>query len=366
MTSSEFPDPLRGLFGEMDEPVVRPDPAPTSGVPSTGWSLGDSPEAAPSAPTTFTSRRAMREAGGYQSAPPVPEAPAAVRSSVAPTPVTPAPVVAAAPVIAPTARPAAVSPAVRSRPRGNAKRSRTRDGVRAALKPQTTSLRRKLSTAGVMTVIFGLFATIALPAFADQNPLAENAEPLAGQALAVTATSADGTVSIRDTYGVTNAADLKKMYADALRQQNLQAYLASGAKELGDDYPWPDMLSRPQGGGLSPLNYYYRECVDFVAWRLNRDAGSTSAPFTWVWSNLAQGSARYWKTAWVNHGWRTGTTPEIGAVAWFPGGNHVAYVNGILPDGSVVLEEYNYSNDHAYDQRIIPASGAYYLYKPGS
>ena len=141
--------------------------------------------------------------------------------------------------------------------------------------------------------------------------------------------------------------------------------MQSGAKAQGDDYPWPAELSRNQGGGLSPLNYYYRECVDFVAWRLNRDAGSTHAPFKWVWSNLTPngGNASQWKSAWLNHGWATGATPQVGAVAWFTY-NHVGYVSGILNDGSVLIEEYNWEGDHNYSTRVIAPGDAYYLYAP--
>jgi surface antigen len=215
-----------------------------------------------------------------------------------------------------------------------------------------------------MAVVVGLFASLTLPAFADQNQLATNAEPLAGQELEITAAATDESAFIRDSYDTTSAQDLRKLYADAIRQQNLAAYLASGARELGDDYPWPDQLTINQGGGLSPFNYYYRECVDFVAWRMNRDAGVTSAPWKWVWTNLAQGSAWKWKNEWIRHGWATGSTPQVGAVAWWPGGNHVAYVSGLLPDGSVVIEEYNWSRTHQYGQRIIPAGSVYYLYAP--
>ena len=324
MTDSEYPDSFAGLFGELDadsrSSLAQPSPLPENSGAVVAENAG------------FASRREMREAGGYQ----------AVES-------------------APPAR----SVAARLRP--TAKRTRARDVVRADLaRPAKTSLRRKLSSAGVMTVVVGLFATLTLPAFADQAGLADQAQPLEGQTLKIAASSTDASTFIRDSYGTTSAADLRKLYADAIRQQNLAAYLASGARAMGDDYPWPDALSRPQGGGLSPLNYYYRECVDFVAWRMNRDAGTTSAPYAWVWSNLAQGSAYAWKKEWERHGWTTSATPVNGAVAWFPGGNHVAYVSGILPDGSVALEEYNYSVDHGYGQRVIPASGAYYLYPPGT
>jgi surface antigen len=327
VTDSEYPDSFAGLFGELDadSPSSLAQPSPLA-------ENTESPAVESAEAPGFASRREMRQAGGYRA-------------------------VEAAPA----------SRAVATRTRPAKKRTRTRDVVRADLvRPAKTSLRRKLSSAGVMTVVVGLFASLTLPAFADQNALAENQAPLDGQALEITAATTDESALIRDAYGTTSAADLRKLYADAIRQQNLQAYLASGARELGDDYPWPDMLSRPQGGGLSPLNYYYRECVDFVAWRLNRDAGSTSAPFRWVWSNLAQGSAYSWKRAWESHGWPTGSTPQVGAVAWAPGGNHVAYVSGILGDGSVVVEEYNYAVDHGYSQRIAPAGSFYYLYAPPS
>lgn len=292
------------------------------------------PNAQPSADPGFSSRREMRQAGGY----------ARAASDASPS------------------GPRAVA----NRPKKSLRHNRTRDVVRAKLaKPAHPGWRRQLSSAGVITVVVGLLASLTLPAFADQDELALTREPVDGQAFEVAAATADASLVIRDGYGTTSAADLRRLYADAIRQQNLAAYLASGARALGDDYPWPDALSRPQGGGLSPLNYYYRECVDFVAWRLNRDAGTTAAPFRWVWSNLAQGSAYSWKRHWENKGWTTSATPIPGAVAWFPGGNHVAYVSGIMPDGAVALEEYNYSVDHGYSQRVIPASGAYYLYPPG-
>jgi surface antigen len=324
VTESETPDPFAGLSGELDadsrvsltQPSALPENSAAAAVVS--------PES-----TGFTSRREMRESGGYRG-------------------------------IAASSAPRAV--AARTRPK--AKRTSSRDVVRADLaRPAKKSLRRKISSAGVMTVVVGIFASLTLPAFADGNGLAENAEPLDGQTLQITAASTDQTAFIRDSYSTTNAADLRKLYAEAVRQQNLAAYVASGAREMGDDYPFPEQLTIQQGGGLSPFNYYYRECVDFVAWRLNRDAGVTSAPWKWVWSNLAQGSAHLWKSEWIRHGWATGPTPVVGAVAWFPGANHVAYVSGILPDGSVAIEEYNWGPNN-YGQRIIPASSAYYLYAP--
>ena len=236
---------------------------------------------------------------------------------------------------------------------------------RAAANPTKKNLRRSLSSAGVMTVVAGLFITVTLPAFAEQQSMTrEGGDVVLGQSYEVAASSTKLSQREEGEYTTTSAADMRRMYADAIMQQNLAAYLASGARQLGDDYPWPANLTRAQGGGLSPLRYYYRECVDFVAWRLNRDAGSYSAPFKYDWGNLASGSAYAWKSAWLSHGWTVSDTPVPGAVAWFPGANHVAYVSGILTDGSVAIEEYNGSVKHGYAQRVIQQGEAIYLYPP--
>ncbi len=232
---------------------------------------------------------------------------------------------------------------------------------------QRKSLRQRITGAGVMVLVAGLFTVLALPAYADNNAssLTETAA-VRTQKLAVSAAAATTTTASisRDGYTATSATALKSLYATAMRQQNIAAYLQSGAMQKGDDYPWYAELSRNQGGGLSPLGYYYRECVDFVAWRLNRDAGTTHAPFKWTWSKLTPngGDGSQWKAAWLAHGWPTGTTPKPGSVAWF-GTNHVAYVNGILDNGQVLIEEYNWT-PHAYSTRVINPGDAYYLYAP--
>ncbi|MFC9558904.1 CHAP domain-containing protein [Agromyces sp. NPDC056965] len=156
----------------------------------------------------------------------------------------------------------------------------------------------------------------------------------------------------------------KAAWAANLASRGSGSYAIYTVKAEGDDYPWWDQTPDDYGGGLSPLRYYFRECVDFVAWRMNRDAGVTSAPWKWDWSNLASGSAYAWADAWASKGWPTSSEPVIGAVAWFPY-NHVAYVQSINADGSVNIEEYNQNSDHSYHRRTIPAGSALYLYPPG-
>ena len=242
----------------------------------------------------------------------------------------------------------------------------------AARVAASTSKSRKnpLSVLATMAVVGGLFAVAGLPAYAMSTP--DVAAPTAAataagasQSIAVTSTVASDT-PIRDQFMATTPEALAESHADAARAAANEAYLASGARELGDDYPWPFELTDDEGGGLSPLNYYYRECVDFVAWRLNRDAGSYSAPFKYVWSNLTPngGDGSQWMSNWLALGRTVSNTPIAGAVA-YTGGNHVAYVKSANADGTVTLEEYNWVPG-AYSTRTIPASSVVaFLYPPG-
>jgi surface antigen len=222
---------------------------------------------------------------------------------------------------------------------------------------QKNRKRNPLKVAFVLVVVAAFGACVSIPALANADiPLA--AGPTANlkhtQSVRVNASIQTATVS-RDDISATSESELKTEEINA-------ATLASapGARQPGDDYPW-----RTAGFGLSPLNYYYRQCVDFVAWRLNRDAGVTSAPWKWTWSTLTPngGDASQWKAAWIAHGWKTSATPVVGSVAWFVG-NHVAYVHSIS-GANVTIEEYNGTSSRAYAERTIPISSVgRFLYPP--
>jgi len=224
-----------------------------------------------------------------------------------------------------------------------------------------------VSVLATMTVVVGMFAVAGLPAYAMSTPDASTTSAKTSLVAQTISVSADASANLptRDGYRATTPEQLAEMNEDALRAENNTAYLASGARELGDDYPWPYELTDDQGGGLSPLNYYFRECVDFVAWRINRDQGYYAAPFKWVWSNLTPygGNGGQWQYNWEALGRTVSATPIPGAVAYV-GGNHVAYVKAVNDDGTVLLEEYNYIPG-MYSQRTIPASQvAAFLYPP--
>jgi len=231
--------------------------------------------------------------------------------------------------------------------------------------------KKRASALVTMVAVCGLFATAALPAYALSTVDSDAGESNAKAALSsdvTTLTVNEGaalTATKRGSFSATTTDDIAGQMSNAQEAANYAAYMQSGARELGDDYPYFSELSNNQGGGLSPLNYYYRECVDFVAWRLNRDAGSVEAPFKWDWSYLTPGggNAYQWKSNWESHGWKTSNIPVAGSVAWF--GYHVAYVKSVNDDGTVTLEEYNHASDHIYGQRTIPATDvSTYLYAP--
>jgi len=210
----------------------------------------------------------------------------------------------------------------------------------------------------VLLVISGFVGGIALPAVASSADTLQAGGATTsyknGQSVKVSASIDTAKVS-RDPVGATTEAELRT------EQLNAQALAdAPGVRQPGDDYPWRDA-----GNSLSPLGYYYRQCVDFVAWRLNRDQGVTSAPWKWVWSNLTPngGDASQWEKAWIAHGWTTSATPIVGSVAWFVG-DHVAYVHSIDGD-NVTIEEYNGEASRAYAIRTIPISSVgRFLYPP--
>lgn len=129
----------------------------------------------------------------------------------------------------------------------------------------------------------------------------------------------------------------------------------------GDDYPYKNSPI----GQASPLTYFYRECVDFVAWRLNVQSGNTQAPFKFG----GYGNAYEWKQNALNKGFTVNKTPTLGSVAWWAPNTtavvtsgsvgHVAIVSEVNQDGSIVIEHYNglaAPNDHKYSMVTIPAN----------
>jgi surface antigen len=273
------------------------------------------------------------------------------------------------PALQASARPA--RPYARSTPTPPPAAAHTRatGRLRASRKPMA-----KLLT---LVAIPAIFLTTALPsyAFAPEGAVAgvSAQRPGIAQSVSVAAAAAAVTISA-DGFTATSQAEIDEIEAqlqadiaaEAAARTAAAGFAVYGIRQEGDDYPWPTAQTDDQGGGLSPLGYYYRECVDFVAWRLNRDAGSTGSPWKWTWGKLTPGGGNgsAWASGWAAKGWPTGQTPVVGAVASF-NYNHVAYVQSVPGDGTVVLEEYNWMGSHAYHTRTVPIGDVkLFLYPP--
>ena len=226
-------------------------------------------------------------------------------------------------------------------------------------KAKPSGFRSQVSAIGTMAAVVAIFGVFALPAYALDTASvvpAEADDATAAVAQAVDVNDVVLSTGTRDGYAATSYAEYLEVQAAALR-----ATYGTSTAAAGDDYPFRGQY------GLSALGYYMGQCTDFVAWRLNRDAGSVGSPWAYTWSMMTPsgGDASQWLSAWQAHGWPVSTTPVAGSVAWFPG-NHVGYVKEVYADGSFMIEDYNRVAWETYGREIFqPGSIPYFLYPPG-
>ncbi|ROP56744.1 CHAP domain-containing protein [Rathayibacter sp. PhB185] len=323
----------------------------TTGIPDPQECHDTSPSA-PVHRTRREARAAEAAAASRVAGAAVPVAAAAVAS---------APVAAAAVASVPVASVPVATPRATVAPRSPAAPQPARSG----------GLSRRTLGFATFSIVGGLFATAALPAYGARSTAATAAGTAANRAglqnLTVSSEAA-GQTAVRDAFAAPTQAQLDEASRQAAVLQNANGggFSTVQTRAVGDDYPWPYETIDDNGGGLSPLGYYYRECVDFVAWRLNRDAGATAAPWKYTWGNITPmgGSAWEWPDNWAAKGWATSSVPIVGCVAWWTY-NHVSYVQQVNDDGTVLLEEYNYGGRHSYVTRTFPtAQVPLFLYPP--
>lgn len=139
--------------------------------------------------------------------------------------------------------------------------------------------------------------------------------------------------------------------------------IGSGSAGNGDDYPF-------RSGAIDvpdPWNLLTRECVSFVAWRINQQMGwqeGEEYPFTMAKMGMAgRGNAVNWKAGLAAKGFITDKNPTPGAIAWWDANvnygavktgyaGHVGIVLGVNPDGTVVIEQYNFA-PYAYSVMTV-------------
>jgi surface antigen len=102
--------------------------------------------------------------------------------------------------------------------------------------------------------------------------------------------------------------------------------------------------------GLSLHGFDFGQCTAYVAWRLDRAGVSVNyGAFPEGWN------ANQWADHARHLGFRVDNTPEVGAVAQLMSGpnGHVAIVYQVNPNGSVMVEDYNWNYDQSYHQHLM-------------
>ncbi len=125
------------------------------------------------------------------------------------------------------------------------------------------------------------------------------------------------------------------------------------------NYAWGYRQSNGTWRVFSDRGFAYRNCTDYVAWRLGLTWTDVSAG--------GDGSARAWKSGWINRSRSWGTSPQTGAVAWWGtetggGYGHVAVVVAVNQDGTARVAEYNADDLGNFDDTRSVRADAY-LYR---
>jgi len=129
---------------------------------------------------------------------------------------------------------------------------------------------------------------------------------------------------------------------------------SAGGAVVGNDYP-SNLANAPKDSLVDPWSFFNRECTSFVASRLNQVNG---VAFNDFYGGPQWGNAENWGPTARSLGIVVNDTPSVGSVAWDAGGvggtpaeGHVAWVANVEPNGTVDVEEYNYTVAGGYDVR---------------
>jgi surface antigen len=115
-------------------------------------------------------------------------------------------------------------------------------------------------------------------------------------------------------------------------------------------YAWPaapDCDESPAGNGGcvdDGRGFFQGQCTSWVAHRLSQQNGIS---FTNWYEGRHWGDADQWAKVARDLGYEANESPSAGAVAWYKRG-HVAYVESVNMDGSIVISEMNYDGHNGF------------------
>jgi surface antigen len=173
---------------------------------------------------------------------------------------------------------------------------------------------------------------------------------------------------------VTGGASADTQNAPAARQAPDRADKGKGADQpvLGAPgthvahdqygYPYPEAPDCDEStlgnGGCVPdaRGFYQGQCTSWVAHRLSTN---NAIDFTNWYAGQHWGDAADWNKAARAIGHRADKVPAAGAVAWFKHG-HVAYVESVNSDGSIVISEMNYDGHNGFRLVTVYPGSSYW------
>jgi peptidoglycan hydrolase CwlO-like protein len=166
-----------------------------------------------------------------------------------------------------------------------------------------------------------------------------------------------------------------KKITDLRREQaleNIRLFGGGGGVLGGGGYPWGDArcLATGQVDGWCGTfewgyngsyhnwatgGYAFRNCTDWVAWRVKIDKGFAPAGL---------GNAKTWDDRAPSYGYGVGSTPRQGAAAVSNSGyyGHVMYVEAVNGDGTITVSDYNRAGTGKYDINNISPNGLTFVY----
>lgn len=225
----------------------------------------------------------------------------------------------------------------------------TSDGGTAS-KSVTVKIDRTLPTVSCKAVsfVFGQYGAKVSASVADatSGPAATRVAKAVGTTKAALSWRTDPPFSAKVTLTGYDKAGNSTRRACAYSVQsyswaNAKCSLVKGYPLTGyctDPYKGPfDWGYQTDSGGWSLYRpgsgYGYRNCTDYVAWRLVKSGVKTVS--------RSLGNGGQWYANASSAGLKRGTTPRPGAAAVNERGNHVAYVERVNPNGTISVSEYN-------------------------
>lgn len=166
-----------------------------------------------------------------------------------------------------------------------------------------------------------------------------------------TSVVSSGQINIGTTLGLTAATWTARVTTSTDTSNSYAFRVAS------DDYPAKQQYTgfTPSDCRADPWSFCQMNCTSFVAWRVTQDGASG---FNNYYGGVRWGNASNWDVAARAIGLTVDNIASVGAVAQFKSINHVAYVVAIKPDGSIIVEDYNYGLDGTYRLRGPIATSA--------